>query len=304
MWFWQEKALWATQNCLSCELQANQLLRPRGSESDAASHAARMSPCQLVWLKLATAPAQALVPDEVCELLHPKPPHNWSYKNPSRFELAGSSNGGFHCNQRGFQPFFWLKWLAKIQGLALFFFSPLFSFPVWLVGRGMPGWSQSWWWCGLFLPWEAMKSHFPPHTRNQRAGKAPLAQRAKCRFPTSPWPQKLPFGVSQFLCLFWPRPLVLAAAPRLRVCSRRSSYRHVHQTLTIFSTIGWSSRSCQRRSPQTNPSSVLRKPLSTVRRFTHWQQMSTRKTNRAALLAVYRLSRPAGPGVSHLLVPG
>lgn len=28
-------------------------------------------------------------------------------------------------------------------------------------------------------------------------------------FPTSSWPQKLPFGAPQFLCLFWPRPLLL-----------------------------------------------------------------------------------------------
>lgn len=80
-------------------------------------------------------------------------------------------------------------------------------------------------------------------------------------FPTSPWPQKLPSGVSQLLCLFWPRPLLPATAARPWACSRSISHHHVHQTLTITSGMRWSSRSCQRRSPQTNPLSVLRKTL-------------------------------------------
>ena len=143
----------------------------------------------------------------------------------------------------------------------------------------------------------------PPAHQESKSRKGSCSSESQVLFSTSPWPQKLPFGVSQFLCLFWPRPLLLATAPRLRVCSRHSSHRHVHQMLTITSMMGWSSWSCQRRSPQTNPLSVLSKPLSTMRRFTHWQQMSTRKNNHAALLVVCRLSRPAGPDVSHLLVP-
>lgn len=107
-------------------------------------------------------------------------------KNLSRFEATRSSNSGSHCNQRGFHPF-----LAEVRGLALFFY-PLFSFPLWLVGRGMLGWSQSWWWCGLFLPWEAMKSCFPLHTRNQRAGKVLLVWRAKCRSQPTLGPKNFP----------------------------------------------------------------------------------------------------------------
>lgn len=61
----------------------------------------------------------------------------------------------------------------------------------------MPGWSQSRWWCGLFLPWEAMKSCFPLHTRNQKAGKALLARRAKCRSQSALGPKNFPL---EFLC--------------------------------------------------------------------------------------------------------
>lgn len=214
MWFWQEKALWATQNCLSCELQANQLLRPRGSESDAASHAARMSPCQLVWLKLATAPAQALVPDEVCELLHPKPPHNWSYKNPSRFELAGSSNGGFHCNQRGFQPFFWLKWLAKIQGLALFFFLPPLFFPC-LAGGKRNAWLES----ELVVMWavSSMGSYevpLPPAHQESKSRKGSSSSESQVPFPNQPLAPKTS------LRSFSVPVLILASSPGSRRCSQ------------------------------------------------------------------------------------
>lgn len=70
--------------------------------------------------------------------------------------------------------------------------SPLLSFPVWLVGGGMPPWNRSWGWCGPFLPCEAMKSRFPPHTRNQRAGKAPLVRGAKCLSQPALGPENFP----------------------------------------------------------------------------------------------------------------
>lgn len=137
----------------------------------------------------------------MCELLHPQPPRNWSYKHFSRFELTRSSNSGFHCNQRGFQPFFFLAEVARqIQGLALFFFFflPLLFFPC-LAGGKRNAWLES----ELVVMWAissmgrnaSMKSRFRPHTRNQRAGKALLAQRAKCRYQPA-------FGPKNFLLEF------------------------------------------------------------------------------------------------------
>lgn len=217
-------------------------------------------------------------------------------KNLSRFEPTHCSNSGSHCNQRGFHPF-----LAKAQGLALFFLPSLF-FPS-LAGGKRNAWLES----ELVMMWtvSSMGSYevlLPPAHQESKSRKGSSSLESQVLIPTSPWPQKLHFGVSQFLCLFWHHPLLFTAASRLRACSRHPSHCHVHQTLTITSMMGWSSRSCRRRSPRTNPLSGLRKPFSTMR-FTHWQQMSTRKNNHSALLVVCRLSRPAGPGTSHLLVP-
>lgn len=127
------------------------------------------------WWGVQTAP-----PQSSSQLVLQKPHKVWTRR---------SSNSGFHCNQRGFQPFLWLKQLTKILcSLSTFSFSP--SLPLFfpcLAGGKRNAWLEfeSWWWCGPFLPWEAMKSHFPQHTRNQRARKAFLAHRAKCHFQTA-----------------------------------------------------------------------------------------------------------------------
>lgn len=109
------------------------------------------------------------------------------------FELAHGSSSGFCCNQRGFQTFFWLKQLAKILGLALLVFPPrsfLSLFGWWeeecLPGIGAGGGG------GHFFHVKLLKSRFPPHTRNQRAGKAPLVRGAKCLSQPALGPENFP----------------------------------------------------------------------------------------------------------------
>lgn len=176
-----------------------------------------MSPYQPLWLEpelwLEPAPSQALVP-EVCELHHPKPPQNWSCKSLPGFDLAHGSSSGFCCNQRAFLTFFFFFFLAEAarqnSGLSTSCFPSalLLSFPVWLVGRGMPPWKESWAGVGRFFQerlWSAASLRAPGIKEPERL----LCFQSQALFPTSSWPQKLPFGASQFLCLFWPRPLLL-----------------------------------------------------------------------------------------------
>lgn len=188
----------------------------------------------------------------MCKLLHPEPPHNWSYKNLSRFELTCSSSGDFHCNQRGFQTFFLAETACQNSGLSTFIFLPPLFFPG-LAGGKRNAWLDS----ELVVMWAASSMGscevpLPPAHQESKSRKGSSHLESQVLFPTSPWPQKLPFGVCQFLCLFWPCPLLLATAPRLQARTRHSSHCHVHQALTITSMMGWSSRFCQRRSPQTN----------------------------------------------------
>lgn len=153
-WFGQQKALYATQTSLS---HGNQLLKPRGFERLMLPHL--QPPC----------PAPAQMPAGVTktslwreashtQLLlwhwslmrcvnHPTP--NLITTSPTEPSLGLNSPtvqmAAVAVTREAFNLFFfffWLNQLAKIQGLALFFLS-LFSFPIWLVGREMPGWGES-----------------------------------------------------------------------------------------------------------------------------------------------------------------
>lgn len=153
-WFGQQKALYATQTSLS---HGNQLLKPRGFERLMLPHL--QLPC----------PAPAQMPAGVTktslwreashtQLLpwhwslmrcvnHPTP--NLLTTSPTEPSLGLNSPtvqmAAVAVTREAFNLFFFF-FLAESarqnSGLSTIFLS-LFSFPIWLVGREMPGWGES-----------------------------------------------------------------------------------------------------------------------------------------------------------------
>lgn len=94
---------------------------------------------------------------------------------------------------------------------------------------------------GRLPPRAAVKPHFPCTPGTKEPGRF-FSLREPSTLPNPCLAPEFPLGVCQFLCLFWPRPPLLAAAPRLWACSRISS--HHQQALSIASLLGWGSWFC------------------------------------------------------------
>ena len=147
-----------------------------------------------------------------------------------------------------------------------------------------------------------MKSHFPLHTRNQRGGKALLTRTAKCRSQLALGPKKVPF---EFLSSCAYSGLLLCFSPLLPGCGHAlGALPTTMSTRCLPSPPWWDGVHDSAKGGHLRPTlrQCWENPCHPWGDLPTGHRRQQENTSRAALLVVCRLWRPAGPGLSHLLV--